>query len=173
MSIRPNLIITPFYSKPLVSRSHARSHIFQRLRLPNFVMIEEVEASNPSQFHHLFKLSRHIVGMNFSAPKPTGPERRRRPRVATDIAGRIVFSGVGAECHIRQMSATGALVEALPLPALKVPLALDIPGIGFARGEAVRYVGVYVCIRLAPSLRLEQIMSDRLQETHRLTYPGD
>lgn len=100
------------------------------------------------------------------------PERRRRPRVATDIAGRIVFSGVDVECHIRQMSATGALVEAQPLPALHVPLALDVPGIGFAQGEAVRYVGDYVCIRLAPSLRLEQLMSDRLLEEGRRTYPA-
>ncbi|MEQ9518777.1 MAG: hypothetical protein RLN89_04980 [Parvibaculum sp.] len=110
--------------------------------------------------------------MNAVTAHSRDPDRRRRPRVATNIYGRIVYAGVDVECHIRQMSASGALVEVLPLPALCVPLALDVPGIGFARGEAVRYVGDYVCIRLAPSLRLEQIMSDRLAEEHRRTHPS-
>ncbi len=60
------------------------------------------------------------------------------------------------------MSATSALVEVLPLPALNTPVALDVPGIGFSRGTTVRHTGRHVCIRLEPSLRKEQMMEDRL-----------
>ncbi len=95
---------------------------------------------------------------------PTKNERRRRRRIATAISGRIVYPGVDAECWINQMSATSALVDVLPLPALNVPVALDVPGIGFARGITVRHSNDHVCIRLDPSLKQEQLMEDRLQD---------
>ncbi|WOF74423.1 hypothetical protein QMT40_002075 [Parvibaculaceae bacterium PLY_AMNH_Bact1] len=91
-------------------------------------------------------------------------ERRRRPRVATAISGRIVYPGVDAECWINQMSATSALVEVVPLPAVNTPVAVDVPGIGFSRGITARHTGRYVCIRLEPSLRKEQAMDDRLSD---------
>ncbi len=62
------------------------------------------------------------------------------------------------------MSATSALVEVVPLPALNTPVALDVPGIGFSRGVTVRHTGRQVCIRLDPSLRMEQTMDDRLDD---------
>lgn len=62
------------------------------------------------------------------------------------------------------MSATSALIEVVPLPALNTPVALDVPGIGFSRGTTVRHTGRYVCIRLDPSLRKEQAMNDRLAD---------
>jgi len=62
------------------------------------------------------------------------------------------------------MSATSALVEVVPLPALEAPVALDVPGIGFSRGIAVRHTGRHVCVRLDPSLHKEQAMDDRLYE---------
>ncbi len=95
---------------------------------------------------------------------PVKPDRRRRKRIATAISGRIVYPGVDAECWVNQMSATSALVEVLPLPALDTPVALDVPGIGFSRGITVRHTGSHVCIRLTPSLRKEQAMDDRLSE---------
>lgn len=104
-------------------------------------------------------------------PVPAENDRRRRKRVATEISGRIVYPGVDAECIIRQMSATGALVEVEPLPLLDVPCALDVPGIGVAQGWAIRYVRNLVCIRLDPSLWREQSMSDRLEDPARRIYP--
>ena len=95
---------------------------------------------------------------------PVKPDRRRRKRIATAISGRIVYPGVDAECWVNQMSATSALVEVLPLPALNTPVALDVPGIGFSRGVTVRHTGSHVCIRLEPSLRKEQAMEDRLTD---------
>ncbi len=65
------------------------------------------------------------------------------------------------------MSATSALVEVVPLPALQTPVALDVPGIGFSRGITVRHTGRHVCIRLGPSLRKEQAMDDRLSDLMR------
>lgn len=100
-------------------------------------------------------------------------ERRRRRRVATAISGRIVFPGVDAECWINQMSATSALVEVIPLPALNTPVALDVPGIGFSRGVTVRHTGRHVCIRLEPSLRKEQAMDDRLSDLPSKRAHGD
>jgi hypothetical protein len=99
---------------------------------------------------------------------PVKPDRRRRRRIATAISGRIVFPGVDAECWVNQMSATSALVEVLPLPALNTPVALDVPGIGFSRGVTVRHTGSHVCIRLDPSLRQEQTMDDRLAALRKL-----
>jgi|GEM_PF-2789631 len=98
-------------------------------------------------------------------------ERRRRTRVATAISGRVVFAGVDVECFVKQMSATGALIEADPLPSLNQPVALDVPGIGFARGTSVRYSGDSVCIRLHPDMCHEQFMSDRLDNPKRRVYP--
>lgn len=69
----------------------------------------------------------------------TPEERRRFRRIATRIEGRIVFAGVDAECLIHEMSATGAMVEVSPLPALGAEVALDVPGVGFARGRATRH----------------------------------
>jgi hypothetical protein len=81
--------------------------------------------------------------MTDASKKPQTPpepaDRRLFRRIATRIEGRIVYAGVDAECLIHEMSATGAVVEVLPLPALGTSVALDAPGVGFARGRAVRY----------------------------------
>ena len=69
----------------------------------------------------------------------TDAERRRFRRIATRIEGRIVYAGVDAECLIHEMSATGALVEVTPLPAIGAEVALDVPSVGFARGRAMRH----------------------------------
>lgn len=94
-------------------------------------------------------------------------ERRRNHRVATSIYGRLVYPGVDTECFIKQMSATGALIEATPMPALHVPVALDVPGIGFALGTSVRYSGGLLCVRLHPTMSHEQFMADRLNDPGR------
>ncbi len=94
-------------------------------------------------------------------------ERRRNRRVATSIYGRLVYPGVDTECFIKQMSATGVLVEATPLPALHVPVALSVPGIGFAHGTSIRYSGGLLCIRLHPTMSHEQFMADRLADPTR------
>jgi hypothetical protein len=98
-------------------------------------------------------------------------DRRRRVRVATAISGRLVYAGVDVECFIKQMSATSALVEVTPLPALDQPIALDVPGIGFSRGTSVRYMGESVCIHLHPDMPHEQFMSDRLDDPKRRVHP--
>uniref|UniRef100_UPI002FD8B5A0 PilZ domain-containing protein n=1 Tax=Parvibaculum sp. TaxID=2024848 RepID=UPI002FD8B5A0 len=59
----------------------------------------------------------------------TDAERRRFRRIATRIEGRIVFAGVDAECLVHEMSATGAIVEVMPLPAIGTEVALDVPGV--------------------------------------------
>jgi hypothetical protein len=69
----------------------------------------------------------------------TDAERRRFRRIATRIEGRIVYAGVDAECLVHEMSATGAIVEVTPLPAIGTDVALDVPGVGFARGTAMRH----------------------------------
>ncbi len=69
----------------------------------------------------------------------TDAERRRFRRIATRIEGRIVFAGVDAECLVHEMSATGAIVEVMPLPAIGTEVALDVPGVGFSRGTAKRH----------------------------------
>ncbi|MBA4211382.1 MAG: hypothetical protein C0454_17805 [Parvibaculum sp.] len=92
----------------------------------------------------------------------TDAERRRARRIAARIEGRIVFAGVDAECLIHEMSATGALVEVTPLPALGADVALEVPGVGFARGRAMRHDGVTVSIDLdTPPARRDR-MNDRL-----------
>lgn len=101
-------------------------------------------------------------------PKPEMPpadetrERRLFRRIGTRIEGRIVFAGVDVECIVHDMSATGALVECLPLPALGVEVALDVPEVGFARGLAVRHDGDLVCVELATSPVKRHRLADKL-----------
>lgn len=96
--------------------------------------------------------------------KATTPEERRRfRRIATRIEGRIVFAGVDAECLVHEMSATGAVVEVMPLPALGADIALEVPGVGFARGVATRYpAGNLVSIDLATPPARQDKLTDRL-----------
>jgi hypothetical protein len=89
-------------------------------------------------------------------------ERRRFRRIATRIEGRIVFAGVDAECLIHEMSATGALIEVSPLPALGTEIALDVPGVGFARGRAMRHEGELVSLDLDTSRERHDRLNDRL-----------
>lgn len=92
----------------------------------------------------------------------TDAERRRARRIAARIGGRIVFAGVDAECLILEMSATGAIVEVAPLPAIGTDLALEAPGVGFARGRAMRHDGATVSIDLdTPPARRDRL-NDRL-----------
>lgn len=103
-------------------------------------------------------------------PKPTETppvvadtrERRLFRRIGTRIEGRIVFAGVDVECVVHDMSATGALVECLPLPALGVEVALDVPDVGFARGVAIRHDGDFVCVELATSPVKRHRLADKL-----------
>lgn len=93
----------------------------------------------------------------------TPEERRRFRRIATRIEGRIVFAGVDAECLIHEMSATGAVVEVSPLPALGAEVALDVPGVGFARGLATRHPAAdLVSIDLAVPPARHDRLTDRL-----------
>ncbi|ABS64225.1 hypothetical protein Plav_2617 [Parvibaculum lavamentivorans DS-1] len=90
-------------------------------------------------------------------------DRRRFRRIATRVEGRIVFAGVDAECLIHEMSATGAVVEVAPLPALGAEIALDVPGVGFARGRATRYpADGLVGIDLAVPEDRQDKLTDRL-----------
>ncbi|HEX7776065.1 MAG TPA: PilZ domain-containing protein [Parvibaculum sp.] len=89
-------------------------------------------------------------------------ERRRFRRIGTRIEGRIVFAGVDVDCIVHEMSATGALVECLPLPALGTELALDVPDVGCARGIALRYDGELVSIELATPPERRDRLADRL-----------
>lgn len=70
---------------------------------------------------------------------PEKPDRRRHRRIAARLEGRIVFAGIDSECLIHEMSASGAIVEVSPLPALGARIALDVPGVGFAQGFAARH----------------------------------
>ncbi len=92
-----------------------------------------------------------------------GAERRLFRRIGARLEGRLVFAGVDAECLVHDMSVTGAVVEVVPLPALGAELALEVPGVGFARGRALRYpdeglVGIELDI---PPARHDRI-ADRL-----------
>lgn len=89
-------------------------------------------------------------------------DRRVFRRIGTRIEARIVFAGVDVECIVHQMSATGALVECLPLPALGADVALDVPEVGFARGVAVRHDGDLVCVELATSPVKRHRLTDKL-----------
>ena len=79
--------------------------------------------------------------MSEPAEKPPAAtaERRLFRRIGARLEGRLVFAGVDAECLVHDMSATGAVVEVSPLPALGAELALEVPGVGFARGHVRRY----------------------------------
>ena len=105
------------------------------------------------------------VSMSEPAEKPpaTPAERRLFRRIGARLEGRLVFAGVDAECLVHDMSATGAVVEVSPLPALCAELALDVPGVGFARGRARHYPGEgLVGIELdVPAARRDRI-ADRL-----------
>lgn len=94
---------------------------------------------------------------------PAGAERRLFRRIDARLEGRLVFAGVDTECLVHDMSATGAVVEVSPLPALGAELALEVPGVGFARGRALRYpdeglVGIELDV---PEARRDRI-ADRL-----------
>lgn len=93
----------------------------------------------------------------------TQTDRRRFRRIATRIEARIVFAGVDAECLVHEMSATGAIVEVLPLPALGAEIALDVPGVGCARGVAMHYpADGLVAIDLAVPPARHDRLTDRL-----------
>lgn len=90
-------------------------------------------------------------------------ERRQFRRIATRIEGRIVFAGVDAECLVHEMSASGAIVEVVPLPALGAEVALDVPEVGFARGVARRYPADHlVSIELATPPARRDRLTDKL-----------
>jgi hypothetical protein len=90
-------------------------------------------------------------------------ERRQFRRIATRIEGRIVFAGVDAECLVHEMSASGAIVEVMPLPALGAEVALDVPEVGFARGIARRYPADHlVSIELATPPARRDRLTDKL-----------
>jgi hypothetical protein len=93
---------------------------------------------------------------------PEASERRRFRRIGTRIDGRIVFAGVDVDCIVHEMSATGALVECLPLPALGAEIALDVPDVGCARGVAIRHDGDLVSIELATPPERRDRLTDRL-----------
>lgn len=96
------------------------------------------------------------------SPETDAAERRLFRRIGTRIEGRIVFAGVDVDCIVHEMSATGALVECLPLPALGAEIALDVPEVGFARGLAVRHDGDLVCIELTTSPAKRHRLADKL-----------
>lgn len=95
-------------------------------------------------------------------PETDVADRRLFRRIGTRIEGRIVFAGVDVDCIVHEMSATGALVECLPLPALGAEIALDVPEVGFARGFAVRHDGDLVCIELTTSPAKRHRLADKL-----------
>jgi hypothetical protein len=95
-------------------------------------------------------------------PETDVADRRQFRRIGTRIEGRIVFAGVDVDCIVHEMSATGALVECLPLPALGAEIALDVPEVGFARGFAVRHDGDLVCIELTTSPAKRHRLADKL-----------
>mgnify|MGYP001341658679 CR=1 FL=1 len=96
------------------------------------------------------------------APKPADKDRRRHKRIDTAIEGRIVYPGVDAECIIHEMSATGAVVEVVPLPALGTEIALDVPGVGFTRGRTVRYLRDKIGLELHTHPSKQHKFVDRL-----------
>lgn len=89
-------------------------------------------------------------------------DRRGFRRIGTRIEGRIVFAGVDSDCIVHEMSATGALVECLPLPALGAQLALDVPNVGCALGRAVRHEDNLVCIELTTAPEKRDRLADKL-----------
>lgn len=102
------------------------------------------------------------AGSDKSQENQKDAERRRFRRIAMCSEGRIVFAGVDTECLIHEMSATGAIVEASPLPAIGADVALDVPGVGFARGRAMRHDGATVSIDLQTTPERRDRLNDRL-----------
>ena len=102
------------------------------------------------------------AGADKSQENQTDAERRRFRRIATRIEGRIVFAGIDTECLIHEMSATGAIVESSPLPAIGADVALEVPGVGFARGRAMRHAGAIVSIDLETPPGRRDRLNDRL-----------
>jgi hypothetical protein len=89
--------------------------------------------------------------------------RRRFHRIGTRIEARLVFAGVDTECLVHEMSATGAIVESSALPKLDTDVALDVPGVGFARGKTLRYMDRdTVCISLATTPAMQARFADKL-----------
>lgn len=89
-------------------------------------------------------------------------DRRVFRRIATRIEGRIVFAGVDTDCIIHEMSATGAIVECLPLPSDDAKVALDVPSVGFALGRVVRAEGETICIALDAAPEKRERLTDKL-----------
>jgi len=95
-------------------------------------------------------------------PTANTADRRLFRRIGTHIEGRIVFAGVDVECIVHEMSATGALIECLPLPALGAAVALDVPDVGFARGSVIRHDGELACVELTTASGKRLKLADRL-----------
>lgn len=89
-------------------------------------------------------------------------DRRMFRRIATRIEGRIVFAGVDTDCIIHEMSATGAVVECQPIPAAHAFVALDVPNVGFARGQVTRHMDNLTCIALDSAPERRNRMADKL-----------
>lgn len=102
--------------------------------------------------------------MSETSDKPLidAADRRLFRRIGTHIEGRIVFAGVDVECIVHDMSATGALIECLPLPALGAAVAIDVPEVGFARGTVIRHDGDLACVELAMGSGKRLRLTDRL-----------
>jgi hypothetical protein len=97
-----------------------------------------------------------------SSSDESAAERRIFRRIATRIEGRVVFAGVDTDCIVHEMSATGALVECLPLPAHDAKVALDVPGVGFALGRVMRLDGHLACVALDAAPEKRDRLADRL-----------
>jgi len=99
-------------------------------------------------------------------PSETQPkdasDRRLFRRIGTRIEGRVVFAGVDVDCIVHEMSATGALIECLPLPALGAAVAIDVPEVGFARGSVIRHDGELACVELSTPTGKRMKLADRL-----------
>ncbi|MDF1687474.1 MAG: hypothetical protein ACJAXQ_001789 [Parvibaculaceae bacterium] len=100
-------------------------------------------------------------------------ERRECPRIDTFIEGRIVFASTDTDCIIHEMSASGAVVEVLPLPDLGDEIALDAPGIGFSRGEVVGHFTDGVRIKLHTSAHTKNRIATRLSDPAKRFYPPE
>tara|TARA_R110000824_G_scaffold390760_23_gene588106 strand:- start:20222 stop:20572 length:351 start_codon:yes stop_codon:yes gene_type:complete len=105
------------------------------------------------------------MSKQFQTPPPAlddASDRRMFRRIATRIEGRIVFAGVDTDCIIHEMSATGAIVECLPMPAAAALVALDVPHVGFARGHVIRHMDNLTCIALDAAPDKRNRMTDKL-----------
>jgi len=111
--------------------------------------------------------------MTETPDKSDDAERRLFRRIGTHIEGRIVFAGVDVDCIVHEMSATGALIECLPLPALGAAVAIDVPHVGFARGTVIRHDDDLACIELATASGKRLKLADRLILAAFRNPPGD